>query len=673
MTDRLLLADGTTQVLDALRRSLAGAGATAPLPTDPHERSRTLAMLRPELPVEEAGAAAVVATSGSTGRPRGVVLTAEALVASAEATHRRLSGPGRWVLALPAHYVAGLMVLVRSLVAEQPPIEVDPRLDTLPSLAPADGEPTYLSVVPTQLTRALTDPAKTAALRRCDAVLLGGAAADPALLTRARDAGIAVVTTYGMSETCGGCVYDGLPLDLVDVTADVGGRLVIGGPTVFAGYRLDPTATADALVDGRLVTRDRGRVASDGRVEVLGRVDDVVISGGLNVDLAVVERAVRGWAGDESAVVGVPHPDWGVEVVAVIARDERAAPASVPPDPRPSSVISGRAIAGRSPRRPRGGPAGLRAPPPAGGPRGPAPYLRWQDRPSTADRRPDRTGRPPGGPHVSTDLTQPRRPTAAQWAAGARPRTLPAAIAPVLAGSGVAAWAGGFSLGAALLALLVSLALQIGVNYANDYSDGVRGTDAVRVGPLRLVGSGVAEPGAVKRAAFVCFGVAAAAGLVLVLLTGFWWLLAVGAACVLAAWYYTGGKRRTATAGSARSSSSSSSVWWRSPARCWCRWARCRGRPGRWPSASARSPARSWWPTTCATCAATWPWASTPWPPGSVIGAPAGSTSPWSPSPPWRWSWSRWPPLWRRCSGWSGSPCWSPPSAGSWPAPRAPT
>ncbi len=198
-------------------------------------------------------------------------------------------------------------------------------------------------MVPTQLTRALTDPAKTAALRRCDAVLLGGAAADPALLTRARDAGIAVVTTYGMSETCGGCVYDGLPLDGVDVTTDVGGRLVIGGPTVFAGYRLDPAATADALVDGRLVTRDRGRVASDGRVEVLGRVDDVVISGGLNVDLAVVERAVRGWAGDESAVVGVPHPDWGVEVVAVIARDERVATASVPPDPRPSSVISERA------------------------------------------------------------------------------------------------------------------------------------------------------------------------------------------------------------------------------------------------------------------------------------------------------------------------------------------
>jgi O-succinylbenzoic acid--CoA ligase len=344
VTDRLLLADGTTQVLDALGQRLAGAGAgaVAPLPTDPNERARTLAMLRPELPVEEAGAAAVVATSGSTGRPRGVVLTAAALVASAEATHRRLGGPGRWVLALPTHYVAGLMVLVRSLVADRSVVEVDGRLDALAALAFPDDGPTYLSVVPTQLTRALTDPAKTAALRRCDAVLLGGAAADPALLARAQQAGVAVVTTYGMSETCGGCVYDGLPLDGVDVSADDGGRLAIGGPTVFAGYRLDPAATADALVGGRLVTRDRGRVAPDGRIEVLGRVDDVVISGGLNVDLAAVERALRGWAGDGAAVVGVPHPDWGVEVVAVVARDERPAAPSVPPDHRPPSVTGER-------------------------------------------------------------------------------------------------------------------------------------------------------------------------------------------------------------------------------------------------------------------------------------------------------------------------------------------
>lgn len=132
--------------------------------------------------------------------------------------------------------------------------------------------------------------------------------------------------------------------------------------------------------------------------------------------------------------------------------------------------------------------------------------------------------------------------TTAQWIEGARPRTLPTAIAPVTAGSATAAAMGGFDLGHALLALVVALALVVGVNFANDYSDGVRGSDGEdRVGPLRLVGSGVAEPGHVKAAAFGCFGVAAVAGLVLTVLTGHWWFIAVGAACILAAWFYTGG------------------------------------------------------------------------------------------------------------------------------------
>ena len=128
----------------------------------------------------------------------------------------------------------------------------------------------------------------------------------------------------------------------------------------------------------------------------------------------------------------------------------------------------------------------------------------------------------------------------AHWVEGARPRTLPAAVSPVLVGTGAAAAAGSFRPGMALLALVVALALQVGVNYANDYSDGIRGTDAARVGPLRLVGSGVAEPSAVKRAAFAAFGVAALAGLVLAALTT-WWLLVVGAAAIAAAWGYTGG------------------------------------------------------------------------------------------------------------------------------------
>jgi 1,4-dihydroxy-2-naphthoate polyprenyltransferase len=135
------------------------------------------------------------------------------------------------------------------------------------------------------------------------------------------------------------------------------------------------------------------------------------------------------------------------------------------------------------------------------------------------------------------------RPTPTQWLAGARPRTLPAACSPVIAGTALAVFEHAASWIAASLALVVSVALQVGVNYANDYSDGIRGTDATRVGPLRLVGSGLASPPLVKRAAFASFGIACLAGLALVIMTQYWWLLAVGAACVLAAWYYTGGRR----------------------------------------------------------------------------------------------------------------------------------
>ncbi|MEV6277625.1 1,4-dihydroxy-2-naphthoate polyprenyltransferase [Nocardia sp. NPDC051832] len=132
--------------------------------------------------------------------------------------------------------------------------------------------------------------------------------------------------------------------------------------------------------------------------------------------------------------------------------------------------------------------------------------------------------------------------TAAQWIEGARPRTLPNAIAPVLAGTGAAAALDGFVWWKAVLALLVSLALIVGVNYANDYSDGIRGTDDERVGPLRLVGSKLATPGAVKNAAIISLGIGAVLGLVLAATTA-WWLLLVGVACLAGAWFYTGGSK----------------------------------------------------------------------------------------------------------------------------------
>ena len=145
------------------------------------------------------------------------------------------------------------------------------------------------------------------------------------MLDRARAAGITCVTTYGMSETCGGCVYDGVPLAGVDVRVEPGdGRVSIAGPVLFSGYRGRPDLTAEALADGRFRTADRARwdQVGDGtaRLQVLGRTDDVVVSGGLNVDLAAVEARAQTWpdrAGAELVVVGVPHPQWGVEVVAV--------------------------------------------------------------------------------------------------------------------------------------------------------------------------------------------------------------------------------------------------------------------------------------------------------------------------------------------------------------------
>ncbi len=151
--------------------------------------------------------------------------------------------------------------------------------------------------------------------------------------------------------------------------------------------------------------------------------------------------------------------------------------------------------------------------------------------------------------------------TGSDWLAGARPRTLPAAIVPVLAGSAVAAGYGQFSAWRAALALFVALALQVGVNYANDYSDGVRGTDEHRTGPVRLVAGGLAPPRQVLGAAVGCLAAACAAGLVLAAVTS-WWLLVPGAAAVAAAWFYTGGAGPTGTAGSASCRYSPSSACW---------------------------------------------------------------------------------------------------------------
>lgn len=307
-------------LLGPLRDALAGGPCLAPASDD-----ATLAMLRPGVEVEDADVALIVATSGSTGRPKGVLLSRHALIASASATHERLGGPGVWHCALPTTYVAGVMTLVRAIVADTEPVFVAPGLHDL-NVPHVGGQASrnYLSLVPTQLHRALASPDLTARLARFDAVLLGGAAIDPALRGRAAASGIDVVTTYGMSETCGGCVYDGVPLPGVDVRLDAD-RVTIGGPVLFSGYRLDPDTSASALAGGRFWTSDRGEWDADGRLRILGRIDDVVISGGVNVDLAAAQRAADEVFGPPEAggivLVGVPDAEWGTRVVAATASD----------------------------------------------------------------------------------------------------------------------------------------------------------------------------------------------------------------------------------------------------------------------------------------------------------------------------------------------------------------
>ncbi|WP_398695384.1 AMP-binding protein [Streptomonospora wellingtoniae] len=273
--------------------------------------------------------ALTVATSGSTGTPKGVELTAPALLSSARASLRRIGARAgdRWLCVLPHAHISGLLVLVRSLVAGTEPL-VQP-FGTEAALLAAEHHRPHVSLVPTQLRR-LVDAG--ADLSHFGAVLVGGAAARPDLLAAARAAGGRVVTTYGMSETCGGCVYDGEPLDGVDVRLDGTGRILVGGPVLFAGYRLDAEATAAAVelgADGTrwLRTGDAGRFDDDGRLAVRGRLDDVVNTGGHKVVPAEVAALLleMGSVAD-AAVVGRPDPEWGERVTAVVVPADPANP-----------------------------------------------------------------------------------------------------------------------------------------------------------------------------------------------------------------------------------------------------------------------------------------------------------------------------------------------------------
>ena len=322
-------------VLEALRVALAGGPAVAPRTDD-----RVPDDLPATVPV---AVALVVETSGSTGHAKRVALSADALLAGAAAADQALSGPGQWLLALPAHYIAGLNVLVRSITAGTEPVLLGPGGFDPRAFARAarrlDHPVRYVSLVPAQLA-ALLDAAEAergseaaeagsapddagvaGALRGFAAVLVGGQATPASLIARARLLGVPIVRTYGASETSGGCVYDGVPVGRTRVEI-VDGQIELSGPSLFDEYLADPERTEAALTtrDGLrwYRTGDHGTVSDEGVLTVTGRLDDVIVSGGEKVSLGVVERVVRERPGlDAAVVVRSPHPRWG-EVPVVV-------------------------------------------------------------------------------------------------------------------------------------------------------------------------------------------------------------------------------------------------------------------------------------------------------------------------------------------------------------------
>ncbi len=398
------LAAGVTEALPALRELLAGRGPLLlPIPADPPPGARhagpALSARRAD-PAPSArhadpaaGAATddsapvtphlrevtgvAVGTSGSTGTPKRAVLPVSALRASIDATHEHLGGPGPWVLTLPPHHIAGLQVVLRSLTAGADPILLPPDLP-LPSgfvaaTASVAAPRWYASIVPAQLGPLLDDPAAAAALRRAAGVLCGGAALSRPLRDRALAAGIALVTTYGMSETAGGCVYDGTPLPGVRARLEAhpqtrpdarreapaqtqplarpaapaeDGRILLGGPSVAAGYLDDPDRSAAAFSVDAAGTRwfhtdDLGRIDAGRHLIVHGRRDDMINTGGFKVHPAVVERALEAALeptepGTLVAVIGIPHPRWGQVVAAALVRP--GPPAGAPPRDRTAEL-----------------------------------------------------------------------------------------------------------------------------------------------------------------------------------------------------------------------------------------------------------------------------------------------------------------------------------------------
>ncbi len=324
MRDLAVVPDDPDTLIPAIRAALDGAGP-AVLPIAAGSAAPDAPAQVP-LPV-----AVVVATSGTSGTPKLVAVSSGALLASAAATEGALGGPGEWVLALPGHYIAGVQVVVRALAAGTEPVPIAPGPFTAQALAaavlalPADRR-RYTALVPTQLHRVIEaveagDAQVRSAVHALDAVLIGGGRLPAGLADRAAASGVPIRRTYGASETAGGCVYDGVPLAGVEVRV-VDGEVQLSGPTLAEGYLRDPERTAAAFLQepGRrwYRTGDAGQWDGD-RLSIVGRLDDVIITGGEKVSLGLVERAVQALPGlGEAFVVRAADPEWG-DVPVVIA------------------------------------------------------------------------------------------------------------------------------------------------------------------------------------------------------------------------------------------------------------------------------------------------------------------------------------------------------------------
>ena len=327
----------------ALAEALDGSGpAIAPIPvvsamTSQDYVASLIAAAHPDdpdRPLEDDRVAVVACTSGSTGNPQGVLLTTPQLTAMSHAVN---DGDPIWVVALPVTSIGGLNVLVRSLATTHDPISVrsiggaspftaDAFADAV-GIAHAQHDDVRVSIVPAQLARLLDDERGTEALRMCTGVLVGAAATRPDLLDRAGETGVRITTTYGSTETAGGCVFNGVPLPGVTVRSEAEpgrlvlseaepGRLLIDGPCVALGYRLQPELTRERFTPEGFLTSDLGTVIN-GRVDVLGRIDDVVIIKGVNVSASAVEHAAAAAPGVHGAAVvtgGSDEPWLGVFV-----------------------------------------------------------------------------------------------------------------------------------------------------------------------------------------------------------------------------------------------------------------------------------------------------------------------------------------------------------------------